>query len=636
MTYLFSCDTLEWKCIGCAIKRYLDHCHDIEIEIVNAGDNTHAEPSVLILPLFENVKNKIKPSGLKTVSNRRQKQERQLNFVPIFLVLDEYSIPQHFNPELDMLSHAEEIIRNPNFMDVYKAVYLAELRYNEKTKRILNVINLARENALEKLAKILKESPQFPYLLIKQYHRTFVKYYQPFREITEPGYSDNIMCKFLGNLHSQSQQDCQKKLNESIAELNESIEYNDIKTEAFLKLSNRIYNCLNNIEEKDQGGHTVRLELFRAPVPFPLQELIDAKKEIEKNQLTADKRIKLLLIDNKMDKVKKKENSHDEGELISVLFDSEYCSMFELRMLGDLVWKKRGSIKTLNDDNYEILKKKETFDSKTFKDELKDYSVAKDKKAKEFAYLSKVYKKIKSAHFVLLDFFLNKQDTYLAFDFIRDVAEIKKREQDHSTTWYFITSAVYDSVVKYSQSGLLAEYYESAVVNAGDDPTNSKRQIIFIYKLLTFINARLKSFGSYKDLIFKRMLSEVKNAEGRPECCVKAKNERGVKREDPACQGKCEKDKCLKEMQTAIKRYLTEYDNIYSLFYDEDEKDKYKSAVVLLDDTITKFLLLPEADWQIIQHQIDYINAKLRKAKGKRQFSCSYINKEIERRSEIY
>ena len=53
---------------------------------------------------------------------------------------------------------------------------------------------------------------------------------------------------------------------------------------------------------------------------------------------------------------------------------------------------------------------------------------------------------------------------------------------------------------------------------------------------------------------------------------------------------------------------------------------------------ITKFLLLPHADWQIIQHQIDYINARLSSVNGKHKhkFSCNYIWQEIESRSEIY
>jgi hypothetical protein len=304
-------------------------------------------------------------------------------------------------------------------------------------------------------------------------------------------------------------------------------------------------------------------------------------------------------------------------------------------MLGDSVYNENQRVQIpSNEPRYNALGEKENFVYTRFKKGLDEIYTTKDFD-RERNHAWEVYKKIKDSHFVLLDFFLNEEDTYLAFDFIRDMADIQRQQGDVSTTWYFITSAVYDSVVKYSQSGLLAEYYESAVVNAGDDPTNEKRQIIFIYKLLTFINARIKSFSRYKDLIFERMLSERKDDKERPECCVKVrKNESGEKHEDPACQGECGKNKCLEEMQTAIKRYLTEYDNIYSLFY--DEKDEYKTIVELLDDTITKFLLLPEADWQIIQHQIDYINAKLRKAKGKRQFSCSYINKEIEQRSEIY
>ena len=37
-----------------------------------------------------------------------------------------------------------------------------------------------------------------------------------------------------------------------------------------------------------------------------------------------------------------------------------------------------------------------------------------------YTYKDFVYHKLKTSHFILLDFFLNPEDTYLAYDFIKD------------------------------------------------------------------------------------------------------------------------------------------------------------------------------------------------------------------------
>ena len=59
-----------------------------------------------------------------------------------------------------------------------------------------------------------------------------------------------------------------------------------------------------------------------------------------------------------------------------------------------------------------------------------------------------------------------------------------------------------------------------------------------------------------------------------------------------------------------------------------------------LDNLINQFIWLPEADWHIIQHQVDFINEKLKKLTDKNfdqcKFSCNYIIEELRERSEVY
>ncbi len=625
MTYLFNSQTPEWKYVGEAIERYLEYCHNIK-------STSNNNPDVIIIPLFENVN---EPLGLDSVASLRK--EKGNAFSVVFLVLSLSDIPRYFHPEEDMASHAEKIIKNPEFGDARKSIFLAELRYDKETKKYENIIDLSQDNALKKIAGLVKRPPSLlPSQLLNKYYNTFIEYYDPFGLIDERGSFNIKMYGFLKDILKKHDELCKDKLTESRKELKDII-CDGIKVEEFLKLANRIYNCLNNVEEKDKGGHTVSLELFRAPVPFPLQELFDFKVEIEDELRKggAKNNIKLLLVDNKLDKVvvKDGEDNFYEGKLIDVLFDRQYCSMFELRMLGD------GLLNSISQKmelpmyvaEYKELMKSECFNSREFKTSLNQFiSLKRDvpKKEKSKYYAWRVYDKIRSSqshfvHFVLLDFFLNEENTYLAFDFIKDIAEIKRKERDPSTTWYFITSAVYDSVVKYSQSGLLAEYYESAVVNAGDDPTNEKRQIIFVYKLLTFIQARIRSFkGFKKSIVDSKLLT----------CKMKA---------DDCIEKRLFKDCLIKQNQSLFRKYLAEYSEIIKIFPGQElSEEEFKKTVELLDSTVNQFFWLPEADWPMMQRQVEHINSRLEHIEDfkvkERRFLCSYILEEIKKRSEIY
>ena len=155
-----------------------------------------------------------------------------------------------------------------------------------------------------------------------------------------------------------------------------------------------------------------------------------------------------------------------------------------------------------------------------------------------------------------------------------------------------------------------------------------------MYKLLTFINARFANFKRYKDSIHEKLFADWNNDEVCNESQPYCKEYK--EKESPPC----DEEDCLQGLQSDIKRYLTEYTDVCSIFYDKKDKKGLKDIIESLDNVIKQFIWLPEADWYMIQHQIDFINNKLRRLQDKnlkkRKFSCRYIIKELEDRSEVY
>ena len=577
---------------------------------------------ILVLPLFAKEKGEIVPFGLNFIKNLRL-QENNTNYTctPLFLVPSEIDIPPVPVTSKFVSSFAKKIIKNPSFGDDLKAVFFAELIYERGSrdeKKILNLLSLVNPSKqdIKKAAKKLLCDPDLKKLPILRelFYGTFVTFYDPFGKIEKDGRFSVKWADFKNSLELKNSMDT----------------YGGIDAYDILTLANKAYNGLNGIDQ--DNPHNVELELFRAPVPFQLQELVDAKNEIseELKKGDKDKKIKLLLIDNRSDNKFIFKNDTDDApkakSLCDLLFSEDngfgLGDIFEIQMLGNTVYKKKGGVcgfykyeKDTKLSNYSEFKKEyEEFDHKPF--------IRKENKIKIETYADLVYHKIKEAHFVLLDFFLDDDDTYLAFDFIRDMAAIKRQEGDISTTWYFITSAVYDSVVKYSQSGLLAEYYESAVVNAGDDPTNEKRQIIFIYKLLTFIQARLKSFKGFEKAFNQSNLFK-ENCEKSTGYCKEPHN-------------------CFYPIQSLCRKYLGEYNEIIKIFPGIEQEKTFKENVELTDNIINQFLWLPEADWPMIQRQIEHLNIRFEKealdnsAGTGIKFCCKYILNELQERSEIY
>ena len=580
--------------------------------------------NIVLCPLFEIENNQLFPKGLSNIHSKLYKNSK-FNFNTIFLIANRSDVPDPFNPHKDMTYYAKNLIRNPKFGWRGKALLMLELIF--KHKEVINIVDIYSERLLDDILLAImavKEIAQFKgyYRWRARFYETFVKFYDNFENANKTHIDWNAPEKLEDPAFITDEQE-------------KNITWEN------LYQTNDFYNYLNGTLKQRQNAHHVPLELFRAPIPFPLQELVNAKNEIGKELKKGgmNKKIKLLLIDNRSDNkfISKNGNSPKAQSLCDLLFSEDdgfgLGDIFEIQMLGNAVYKKKnGTPKFYQNDNelsnysdfkgeYEEFKFKRFKEPESLKKPEKEYLKAfieKQNKSGIENYADLAYHKIKDAHFVLLDFFLDDDDTYMAFNFIKDICDLKRAKKDYSTTWFFITSAVYDSVVKYSQSGLLSEYYESAVVCAGDDPTNKKRQIIFLYKLLTFIQSRLNCFKKYEDMIM---------------------GEFGLSEECSRYKGGCKKEDCLEGILSLTRKYLAEHGEISNVFSISEDSDK-KNIAEILDNLIKQFIWLPEADWYMIQHQIDFINTKLSSLQDKRlkkcKFSCKYIIEELKYRSEVY
>lgn len=545
---------------------------------------------------------------------------------PIFFLLrSPYHKPDYLNPETIEHPIVENLLGNQEFGVVDKATFYAEVIYdnNSYSDILLNLIELSLDDQFDKrffqqIEKTIKHvnANKEQYKKYKQsFYNTFIKFYECNRDDNKPFYEltvDDLRSNSQGDA-SEPWQSVQKFL--SGHPYCQDLTANNLTIRYILEFA-EVINAATTGDKVPEahGGHHIPLGMFSAPRPFPLHELIDTKNKIE--QAIEGNTIKLLLIDNRAEsKFRSTICSDGKGTIHKIFKEFDLENFFELRMLEH----------PFNSDDPDLNNldlTKEEFDFEKFRNPKKIMGLSQSENPwtiSPWTYADKVYNKISEAHFVLLDFFLNKADTYHAFDFIRDFAQTKRKKSDYRTTWYFITSSVHDDVTKFMQSGLLSEYYESAVVNTGDNPDNEKRKIIFVYKLLSFILARMNSFQGLVDSIAKCNVLNC-SQENSKDCC----------------------ERCLAHVQSVLRKYLAEHEEITRIFPKLKATEKeFKDLVSLLDSILNHFYMLPEADWAIINMEIESFDSRVSRQHLnqdilKKKFSCKYILTELERRSKIY
>ena len=81
-------------------------------------------------------------------------------------------------------------------------------------------------------------------------------------------------------------------------------------------------------------------------------------------------------------------------------------------------------------------------------------------------------------------------------------------------------------------------------------------------------------------------------------------------------------------------KYIAEYGEVPEVFKQEDIDIDFYDKVESIINIINNFFWLPDADWQLIQRQIELLNLKFEPSKL--EFSCKKIIKEMKIRCETY
>ncbi|MEO5358736.1 MAG: hypothetical protein H7844_15765, partial [Nitrospirae bacterium YQR-1] len=225
----------------------------------------------------------------------------------IFIVDDLTHIPLVYEPEKIKSSYINKLLGIPEFNSKEKAILYAELKYDLEKKKFFNVINISDYNFTENLRNLIINFYKEVYPFNDEYNMWKDKYYCTFIEYYERlGFGADTK---------------KNKIVESI-----------------LQDANDRYNNANGLSYNLKNTHTIPLELFSAPLPFLYCELINSRSEIE--GVLKNKKIKLLLIDNKADKIINEDLK--QGPLCELLSSSD-LDLFELYTVGNSVFKKHNN-----------------------------------------------------------------------------------------------------------------------------------------------------------------------------------------------------------------------------------------------------------------------------------------------------
>jgi hypothetical protein len=246
----------------------------------------------------------------------------------------------------------------------------------------------------------------------------------------------------------------------------------------------------------------------------------------------------------------------------------------------------------------------------------------------------KVVKKIFFSDYlvVFLDFFLSADKFFAAHDFIREYNHYKLEQDCFQTDWFFIVSAAHRDVLEYAQAGSLSSFSATTKVDFGDNPLLENRRFIFLYKLLQFLQSRVRRFNySWRKIEGRFVSFEAKNSGLPTECkkCLAGSN--GGGRENFMNE---KAFPCLENSMEIIRQFLLACaDENSALVEIGSFQDNYVIAQ-RLENILRDFLMRPEADWAMIQLQIDYLEKRF--ASRGLKFICSFIIERLRERSETY
>jgi len=372
----------------------------------------------------------------------------------------------------------------------------------------------------------------------------------------------------------------------------DNVNTNNISVNEAFKVYYNFYK--KHINKRNAGSHEKSLDLFRLPVPFFLQDLESLldyfKDEIEKRE---NRKIKLLLIDNK-----------PREKIVCI---NKFLKKFSLRNCFEMIC----IFTNTDNDEKEDIALKTVENNQDIKLAKASFTLSTIKKIAEKLIEAK---KNREYNFILLDFFLDSQDSIQADYFIKILEDKKLEKKDFSKDWVFMISKYSDSFVKYLNSGTFSTVYPTVYIDFGAEPN---RGIIFVYKLLKFIKNRLDNFKKLHENIVDTFLK---------------------KNEESSTSDKEEERKDFLKYLPILDELIKETSAIGDIFFKEPEKAE--KIYLTLKNLIEMYVTISPADVGRLIAQVNLLNLLVENAKMEKMFADAKgfynrkINKDLEKWSQ--
>ena len=329
-------------------------------------------------------------------------------------------------------------------------------------------------------------------------------------------------------------------------------------------------------------------EIFRLPTPFFLQDFIQTFERFNQFMKNMNKKISLLLIDNKP--------REKMGKVFEILKNYHLDRYFLIHAL----YEEDGKIEA----------------SKILLEKEKNLDLSN--KNKIYNVLNKIFSEDLNYHFILMDFFLHKKenkvnevDLIIASEFLESMDKYKRENYIFLKDWVFMVSDYSESFIKYLQGGVVSETFNSIFVNFGES-SHQKKSIVFVYKLLKFILNRLQHFQNLHSRIVNTFLADSQNNDDKI-------------------------DKYVYVLDELIKETYA----IGNIFF--EKKENGIRFYTSLKNLVETYLYISPVDWPVLERQIDYMNHLINELKHEEKslneikgFSNQKILKDLEKWKEEY
>lgn len=579
---------------------------------------------IVLLPLMAAKEETVNPFGLEKAKSLRLEKENY-SFTPIFLT-DQEVIDQNSLIRSDLPNYYKKLYQDqPNLDDSIRAVYHAELLFSPPHKE--KPWQSANNNKLEcNLFPIFRkdENTSKDENTIENLKK-FLSLWQANIASWEQVISPKVI--------KQGRKDFYSFFVKKIRWVNKHI-YEKISADEngfpliAEKIDKWIYYTRNEWKGQTDNGHHPIGNLFRQPVPFFFWDFCRVYAIVKKHFYYSDvdsELFKLFLLDNK----DFSENNNNNNKIIKI------NKLFDRYKLNELFCVSQ-------QDNKNIAGK-----AKNFVFDINKYNEGsiyfREKDGKIFLYRKNggddsgqdLEINLSQYILILLDFFLSDSENhqFLAHRFIRDYNVFKEKSNCFQTDWFFIVSEAYNDVLSYANAGSLSSFSGNTRVDFGDNPLNDKRGIVFLYKLLQLLTGRITRISGAWGKIETHFLPQKPNSSDS-DTASQAKICPDYKEDAKNCPNWKEcLDKgilLIHQFTAACEDEIRASQNIHEL-RTKKYNDLYQMAKSL-ENIINDFLWLPEADWAIVQRQVDFLNKKF----SKHYFACEYIQQELLKRSNIY